>query len=379
MKSIKVVVVFLFIISFQQNLSQEIIKGNIKIDYTGQMTIQEHIENYFISDTLLLHKSIPLDRNNEEILINRQGVFRNTYLQYKNTDGIVRYSVNTPKTSYDNYFLNDSVFFISENYLALSKRTFNNKKKVDLNITLPSGFKLIYPKKEDFKGSFYKVPPIIAGDFDKKVYADFCVYQRSKVIGSEIRIKEIISIIEDAFIHFQNIFSKRSERPEIIFLPFKGKLAGKNIDNLIILNENFLTNKWINKKTLIHEVLHLWWGDNSIRFENPVLTEGITEFLTLNYLKKTEQKEYLIHLLKSKKKNIQYLEKYNLSFEKITNKKDYKIYCYDFLPLLLWLQNSENKVFNKLVSFYKNNSNSFISYSEGNRLLDELNIKIEMH
>jgi hypothetical protein len=41
----------------------------------------------------------------------------------------------------------------------------------------------------------------------------------------------------------------------------------------------------INSKTLIHETLHLWWGDNSVHFENRVITEGIVEFLSLNYLK----------------------------------------------------------------------------------------------
>jgi hypothetical protein len=46
---------------------------------------------------------------------------------------------------------------------------------------------------------------------------------------------------------------------------------------------------YINSKTLIHETLHLWWGDNSIHFENRVITEGIVEFLSLNYLKELKK------------------------------------------------------------------------------------------
>jgi hypothetical protein len=44
-----------------------------------------------------------------------------------------------------------------------------------------------------------------------------------------------------------------------------------------------------NNKTLIHETLHLWWGDNSVHFENRVITEGIVEFLSLLFkrIKKT--------------------------------------------------------------------------------------------
>ncbi len=377
MKSIKVIIFILFINSLKQGFSQEIIKGNIKVDYKGQMMINQHIENYFISDTLILHKSIPIGRNNEEVLMHEQGVFRNTYLQYKNTDGIINYSVSPPKSSYDNYFLSDSVFFISENYLALSKRTFNNKKRIDLNISLPTGFSLIFPKKTNLTQNYYKAPPIIAGNFEKKILNGFCVYTQSGSIVNEKRINEIIDIIDTTFNNFQDLFSKRNERPEIVFLPFQGRLAGKNIDNLIILNENFLTDKRINKKTLIHEIIHLWWGDNSIRFENPVYTEAITEFLALNYLREIGEEGYLKYLLTKKNDKILDIKKYNLSFDKIKNKKEYQVYCYDLLPLLLWSKNTDNKVFNELVSFYNNNSNSFISYSEGNKLMDKLNIQIK--
>jgi hypothetical protein len=51
-------------------------------------------------------------------------------------------------------------------------------------------------------------------------------------------------------------------KTKIIFLPFKG-LYGKSINNIIILNERLLNDTYINSKTLIHETLHLWWGDNS--------------------------------------------------------------------------------------------------------------------
>jgi hypothetical protein len=52
------------------------------------------------------------------------------------------------------------------------------------------------------------------------------------------------------------------------------------INNIIILNERLLNDTYINSKTLIHETLHLWWGDNSVHFENRVITEGIVEFLS---------------------------------------------------------------------------------------------------
>jgi hypothetical protein len=77
-------------------------------------------------------------------------------------------------------------------------------------------------------------------------------------------------------------------KTKIIFLlPLKG-LYGKSINNIIILNERLLNDTYINSKTLIHETLHLWW-DNSVHFENRVITEGIVEFLSLNYLKELKK------------------------------------------------------------------------------------------
>jgi hypothetical protein len=37
-------------------------------------------------------------------------------------------------------------------------------------------------------------------------------------------------------------------------------------------------------------------GDNSVHFENRVITEGIVEFLSLNYLKELKKQGYLNHL-----------------------------------------------------------------------------------
>lgn len=376
MKNIKRLFFYILIFTLQNSFSQEIIRGNIIIDKYGKMIIKEEIDNYFISDTLLLHKNIPLHKNNEEVLINRQNIFRNKYVQYKNTDGIVNFSVSPPKSSYDNYFFSDDVFFISENYLALSKRTFNTKKRFDLNIFLPQGIKLIYPTEESLLKEVYKAPPIIAGNFDEKFYNGYCVYTQSKIKNKEERIKYIISVINKTFTHFQTIFSNKHKRPEIIFLPFQGKLAGKNISNLIILNESFLNDKWLNKKSLIHETLHLWWGDNSIRFENPVLTEAITEFFTLDYLKKIKEYDYLERQISFKKRTIRDVKTYNLDFNQIDNKATYNIYCYSLLPLLMWSNNTKINIKEVLVNFYINNANSFVDVSTGNNLLYKMGIPL---
>lgn len=362
-------------INLQVSFSQEILHANISIDVNGKMIIKENIKNYSISDTLLLHKNIVLDKKNEETIVRGHGFYRKTFRQYINGDGIVNYYVNPPKSSYDKYFLKDSVFFISENYLALSKRTFIKKKKFNLKINLPTGMKLIYPREDDLAKKFYRVPAIIAGNFKRNVHKGYSVYNRSK--GDENRrINEIISIIDKTFIYYQSVFSLRQKRPIIIFLPFNGKLNGMNIDNFLILNANLLTDERINKRTLIHEVLHLWWGNNSVKFANPIFTEAISEFLTLNYLKNNNDFDDLTKALSFKLKKIQNIKSYDLNFHNVGNKMMYRTYCYDLLPLLLWSADNKENVLEILIDFYSKNSNSYISFSKGNNLMDKIGVPI---
>ena len=251
------------------------------------------------------------------------------------------------------------------------------KKKFELNIVLPLGINLIYPKKEDLVKGLYNVPGIVAGNFKEKKYGDYIVNIRPNIKNKEDRIIEIIATIDYTLVHFESVFSDRHEKPKIIFLPFKGGLYGKSINNIIILNERLLNDTYINSKTLIHETLHLWWGDNSVHFENRVITEGIVEFLSLNYLKELKKQGYLNHLLSRKKDGIKDVKKYNLEFDKIAYKKTYNSYCYSLLPLLLWSKNGDNNASKILIDFYKKNRNSSISNTSGNKLLEKIGIPIK--
>jgi hypothetical protein len=48
------------------------------------------------------------------------------------------------------------------------------KKKFELNIVLPLGINLIYPKKEDLVKGLYNVPGIVAGNFKEKIWRLYC-------------------------------------------------------------------------------------------------------------------------------------------------------------------------------------------------------------
>lgn len=371
MKNICKKISFLFLLYFSPVHSQEI-KADLKINFDGSVTVSENISRITLKDTLLLHKNISISGNNEEVLKNKTDLYRNIYLQYLKSDGKLNYSIKLPKPHYDNFFLKESVFFISENYLGFEKSTFNSKKKISLSITLPPGFMLIYPKKENLEQPFYTSPPVIAGGFKEELYKDYKIYQGENLAENQKRKYQIIDIIAKTFENFQLVFSLENKRPEIVFMPFEGNLAGKNIDRVLVLNEKFLQNESFNKRILIHETLHLWWGDNSIRFENPVITEAITEFFTLKYLMKEGDINYLKQIMAAKRKNVGELKSYDLTFTKIENQAIYNTYCYDLVPLLL-LANKDSE--NILINFYKRRQNSFVNEKEGNELLEILGIK----
>lgn len=366
--------IFCFIFFTISIEAQTEIKAKILINSNGIMKVTEEFSKINKNDTLLFNRNINLKGNNE-LLVDKK-IFRNTYYRYLNSDGIINYRINKPKSSFDNFFFHDSIYFISVGYLGQKKTELNLKKKFNIDITIPEGFTLIYPSKIDLKDSFYNIPPIIAGNLNKHKYQDFSVITRKNIQFNKKRMKEILEVIKKANDHFQIIFSKKEKNLEIVFLPFKSKIAGKSIDNLIVLNENSLTKPRLNKKSLIHEILHLWWGDNSIRFDNPVLTEAICEFLALNYLSKQKDFDYLNYQLKYKRERIKNIKNYDLDFNKIKSKNQYKLYCYNLLPVLLWDAKDKFNVEKEVISFYHINKNSFISKNNSNKLLEKLGIQI---
>lgn len=367
--------ILFYFVSFSL-FSQATIKANVSVDKNGNMRVRETLNNVSTEhDTLVFNKNINLEGNEEKLI--RGEIFRNSYFNYINSDGSVNYSIKAPKSSFHNFFFHDSIYFISANYLGVKKQKYNIKKRYNLNIDVPEGYSLIYPQKEDLEEKLYSSPPIITGVFEEFEYNDFCVYYRPNLKYDKQRMNDILNTIENSFNHFQKVFSKKEKDLEIIFLPFKSKIAGKNLDNLIILNENLLTNSWLNKKTLIHETLHQWWGDNSIRFQNPVLTEAITEFLTLDYLDIIQEKNYLKRQLEFKKNKVKGIRKYDFRYSNIKNSRTYKLYSYDLLPLLMWSKKNESNIKSKLIEFYKKNKGSFISNKEGQNLINRLNIRVE--
>jgi hypothetical protein len=143
------------------------------------------------------------------------------------------------------------------------------------------------------------------------------------------------------------------KQPKIIFLPFKGSLVARTIDNAIILNSNKFKSKTIKKRILAHEIAHLWWGYGGLFFKNHEITEGMADFMALHFLKQKDEHEYL-------KKNLDlkgFISEGISNLDEVENpQKDKRIFSYNFVPLLFQTYQNNNPVFYELLAkFYKEN------------------------
>ena len=94
--------IFCFIFFTISIEAQTEIKAKILINSNGIMKVTEEFSKINKNDTLLFNRNINLKGNNE-LLVDKK-IFRNTYYRYLNSDGIINYRINKPKSSFDNFF-----------------------------------------------------------------------------------------------------------------------------------------------------------------------------------------------------------------------------------------------------------------------------------
>jgi len=223
---------------------------------------------------------------------------------------------------------------------------------------LPSKYKLIYPLPADLKNKYYYSPPIIAGNFKQNMIKGFDVYNLTKHNGSQIKIDSILDVLDDVYAFYLKKFPNKKSKPKIIFVPFKGeKLLGRTLEDVILLNSVMLRKTYkIQKRLLAHEMAHLWWGNNGIKFENSSITEGIAEFMAIQYMKHKKESAYLETLMNQKYYHCEGITDKSKVEKGIKNKPSF-LYSYDFIPILLERIELDNQnIYNLISLFYKQNS-----------------------
>ena len=352
---------------FLKTIQSQVITANISIDKFGNLFVSELIDDLDISlDTILINKNI-LIHNKYADLIGDE----NHQISYKPKNKAFSFVVNFPKNN-NNYIKKEDFFFTGINYLATKKQKTPGRNTFDIHINLPINYKLVYPEKDDLKTPFYHVPSIIAGKFKEQKIQNYTVFTLESEKYYTIQLNTIIGYMDKVFQFYSEKFGA-VKQPKIIFLPFKGSLKARTIDNAIILNSNRFKHKPLGKKILAHEIAHLWWGFGNLFFKNHEITEGMADFMALQFLKQKDEHAYLKNKLESKNYNSEGISNLNKVEDK---QKDKRLFSYNFVPLMFQTYQNNNASFYELLpEFYNaNKSKITVSLNDLNQFLVKKNL-----
>lgn len=365
---------FLYFLFSSCSFAQENINATIEIDTFGNLFIKENIQNLSLEKDTLVTDSKILIHKDEADLIGGTTIYSNNLTEYKPKEQDFKYVINLPKKS--NVYFKNSIFFITTlNYLLSKKQDFL-KRKI-FNLKFKNFGNLIYPTQNDLQESYLYPPPIISGSFQTQKIKDWDVYWLENKNNID-KINTIVNYIDQSYNYYAKKYGKKNKKLKIIFIPFKNKAQlGKTLDNVILLNESMLAkNSRLQKRLLAHEVAHLWWGVGGLQFKKRIFTEGIAEFMAIEFLKSKGEKKYLNNLKHIKNYISEGINNYDVLLD--NNPNSIIKYSYNFIPLLLDRIQDENKgvdLYERLSVFYtKNKSKNFISTIDLNRFLDEENL-----
>ncbi|WP_394758467.1 hypothetical protein [Flavobacterium sp.] len=346
---IKSFFIFLFI---NNSYSQSKVKASIIVDSSGNMYVSQNLVKK-VNDTILFNEKIKLYNEKVTKLAKPVKVLDRTFYQFLINDTIIEYPFTTTKNKYDDYTIGKNFFYTSLNYLGLHKSLLNEKKRFDLHFAFSRSFRLVYPTKKDLEGDFNYIPIIIAGKYKENLIKGFKIYSFENENIYDRKIKKIALILDKSFQFYRRYYGDKVRKPKIVFLPFVTSLQGKVGENIILLDYELLKKKEINTHVIVQNLASLWWSINSTKFKNFVYNESITEFMSLQFLKSSNNKNELLNSLNVKNYNCEGL--FNSMGEL---KKDSYLLSHNILPLLFVNeQNKNSDYFKEIASFHKLNEN----------------------
>jgi len=359
-KRIFIFIVFTYSLQcYSQETETEKVTALLEIDGFGNLFVNESFNTSLIpEDTLVIDRNI-LIHNKYADLVGDVRLDQKSLIQYipkKYNHKSISYVVNLPKGKDNNYLVTKSLFLTTIEYLALDKNSFFLKKRFDIDITLPSGYNLIYPNIQDLNTCYYSAPPIIAGEFIKKRNNGFKTFYPKEDKEFSEKVNNIINVADLTFEFHKKIFGVKN-KPKLVFIPLKKGLYGRTFENIILLSSS-LYKKEMSNRLVSHEMAHIWWGEGGLTFKNKILTEGVAEFMALEFLKSQGEFDFVEHLLNMKFYQIEGARSMNdiTNIGKDNSRK--KMYSYDFAPLIFNLAQSKNPNFYyKLAEFYKKSKN----------------------
>lgn len=334
--------------------SQQPVSAKIDIDNFANLQISQYLTPSQRNDTLLISKDVLIHSKYATLI----GDFSERTISYKvkNIDSLF-YSTNPPaKKDNNEYQANNDFLFTTIEYLALSKKDFSSKKKFDLTFYSPR-YNIIYPSQEALKNNSYRTsPPLIAGAFNNlPSEKNFDVYYLKKDFEYESKIKLITNELDDAYNFYTKILGK-NVKPTIVFVPFVGSLYGRTFEDIILFNTELYLKNDESKRMVAHELSHIWFGDGGLTFENSRMTEGVADFLALQYLKSANEEEFLQKMFAQRYYGAEGFNSFNGIFDKKRSGRDNFNISYSLIPIVLHMRQKENpKFINILSEFYNLN------------------------
>lgn len=246
-------------------------------EITAEVTIDEYsnlqVNQIFNKNTKVIYsfpKQISLNPK-EAIFLKENGIFKECEIQNVNN---IKFEIITDKSSINNDF------FISDlRYLGVKNDELYKLKKINLDIS-SNKYKIIFPTQEDLKRNYVRSPKIVAGNFNFFEENGFKVFYLENEKEYLEEMKKANTGMNNSFNYYSKYFGEKS-KPRIVFAPLnKPSITNENI---IVYDSNVIKGK-NRENSISHEIAHVWFGQDGLIIKERPLTEGIAEFLSMQYV-----------------------------------------------------------------------------------------------
>ena len=319
--------------------AQEEITAKITIDENSNLQVTQ-VFNENNNDFYLFPKEVSLNPTEFKFL-REKGKLKEYEIQNVNN---ISFEIITNTSKLNNDFLITNL-----KYTGTKSKDFFDLKKFNLDISSKK-YNIIFPSKDDLEETYTTSPKIVAGNFNFFEENGFKVYYLENEKEYLDEMKKANIGMSNSFNYYSKYFGEK-RKPKIVFAP--NNEASETTENLIVYNSDVVKGK--NKEnTISHEIGHIWFGQDGIIIKERPLTEGIAEFLSM---------QYIISQLGEKQLDVSINERlyqlegekslHNLKEKDLDLKKSLSL-SYRLLPMYFYSRQLRNSNFiNELSELYK--------------------------
>lgn len=346
-------ILFFLLFSNCMSLSaQEEITAKVTIDENSNLQVTQIFKENN-KHIYLFHRNISLNPN-EVTFLREKGNIKE--YEIKNVNNINFEVTNLSK-------LNDDFFITNLKYIGTKSKDFFDLKKFNLHISSKK-YNIVFPSNDDLKETYTTSPKIVAGNFNFFEENGFKVYYLEKENEFLDEMKKANIGMNNSFKYYSKYFGEK-RKPKVVFAP--NNENSETTENLIVYNSDVVKGK-NRENTISHEIAHIWFGQDGIITKEKALTEGIAEFLSMQYVISQLGEKQLDKSINERLYLLEGEKSLNNLIQKDLDLKQIKSLSYGLLPMYFHSRQLRNSSFiNELADLYKNKE------KERKTSLDEIN------